>query len=73
MVLSLLMKLVFIPSTEKSDIVSSQDFVSLGYWFRTDLGIVLLSSDQGSRRRGYFGSHYVDFSSSLGYSTAWQM
>jgi len=41
MVLSLLMKLGFIPSRENSDIIPSQDFVFLGYRFRINLGIVL--------------------------------
>jgi len=41
MVISLLMKLGSIASREKSDIIPSQDFVFLGYQFRTDLSIVL--------------------------------
>jgi len=51
MVLSLLMKLSFIPSREKSYIIPSQDFVFLGYWFRTDLGIVLPPLDKFLRAK----------------------
>jgi len=40
------MKLGFIPSREKSDIIPSEDFVFLGYRFRTDLGIVLPPLDK---------------------------
>jgi len=46
MVNSLLMKLGFIPSREKSYIIPSQVFVFLGYWFRTDMGIVLPPLDK---------------------------
>ncbi|XP_021362427.1 uncharacterized protein LOC110456180 [Mizuhopecten yessoensis] len=40
-VLGFLCRLGFIPSREKSEVLPSQDFVFLGYRFRTDLGFVL--------------------------------
>ncbi|XP_021346948.1 uncharacterized protein LOC110446233 [Mizuhopecten yessoensis] len=40
-VLGVLCRLGFIPSREKSEVLPSQDFVFLGYRFRTDLGFVL--------------------------------
>ena len=40
-VLKVLLRLGFIPSREKSEVRPSQDFVFLGYRFRTDLGLVL--------------------------------
>jgi len=51
MVLSLLMKFGFIPSREKSDIIPSQEFVFLGYRFRTDLDIVLPPLDKFLRAK----------------------
>jgi len=51
MVISFLMKLGFIPAREKSDIIMSQDFVFLGYRFRTDLGIVLPPFDKFFRAK----------------------
>jgi len=51
MVLSLLMEFVLSPSREKSDLVPSQDFVFLGYWFRTDLGLVLPPLDKFLRAK----------------------
>ena len=39
--LATLMRLGFIPSGEKSELTPSQDFIFLGYRFRTDLGLVL--------------------------------
>ena len=39
--LATLIRLGFIPSGEKSELIPSQDFIFLGYRFRTDLGLVL--------------------------------
>ena len=39
--LATLIRLGFIPSGEKSELTPSQDFIFLGYRFRTDLGLVL--------------------------------
>ena len=51
LVLSLLVRLGFIPSEEKSEINPSQDFIFLGYRFRTDLGVVLPPQEKFLRAR----------------------
>lgn len=50
------LKLGFIFNLQKSDLDPSKDFVFVGYRFRTDLGIVLPSSDREKKIRSVLGS-----------------